>query len=60
MELENLMKKLKCAVNVAISWFKNNGMKMYSDKCHLLVSGHKHEIMIANIGHEQVIHGPVV
>ena len=24
-------------------------------KCHLLVSGHKHEIMIANIGGEEVI-----
>ena len=55
MELENLVKKLESAANVAISWFKNNGMKMNSDKCHLLVSGHKHEIMIANIGGEQVI-----
>ena len=55
MELENLMKKLESAANVAISWFKNNGMKMNSGKCHLLVSGHKHEIMIANSEGEQVI-----
>ena len=55
MELENLMKKLESAANAAISWFKNNSMKMNSDKSHLLVSGHKHEIMIANIGGEQVI-----
>ena len=30
-------------------------MKMNSVKCHLLVTGHTHEIMIANIGGEQVI-----
>ena len=30
-------------------------MKMNSDKCHLLVCGHKYELMIANIGNEQII-----
>ena len=30
-------------------------MKMNSDKCHLLVSSHKYELMIANIGDEQII-----
>ena len=24
-------------------WFENNFMKLNQDKCHLLVSGHKHE-----------------
>ena len=32
----------------AISWFRYNGMKMNSDKCHLLVCCHKYELMIVN------------
>ena len=49
------MEKLEGATEKALIWFKNNGMKMNSDKCHLLISGHKHEVFIANVGGKQVI-----
>ena len=38
--LDVLMKRLECAVEKAIDWLENNGMKT-SSKCHLLVCGHK-------------------
>ena len=28
---------------LAIRWFENNYMKLSTDKCHLIVSGYKHE-----------------
>ena len=36
--------------NIAIDWFQNNYMKMNSDKCHLLVVGHKFEQIWGEIG----------
>ena len=36
--------------SIAIDWFQNNYMKMNSDKCHLLVTGHKFERIWAKIG----------
>ena len=53
--LEKLMDKLELASNKAMEWFRYNGMKLNSKKCHLLVSGHKNECMICNIGNSQVI-----
>ena len=35
---------------LAIRWFENNYMKLNTDKCHLIVSGYKHEQVWANIG----------
>ena len=35
---------------VAIRWFENNNKKLNTDKCHLIVSGYKHEQVWANIG----------
>ena len=29
----------------AIEWFENNYMKLNNDKCYLLLSGYKHEVM---------------
>ena len=54
-KLDILMERLEGAADKAINWFRYNGMKMNSDKCHLLVSGHKYELMIANIGNEPII-----
>ena len=54
------MEKLEGAADKAISWFRYNGMKMNSDKWHLLVSGHKYELMIANICDEQIIESNIV
>ena len=55
LQLDKLMEKLEGAAENALCWFRNNGMKMNSDKCHLLISGHKHRVLIANIGGEQII-----
>ena len=41
--LEVLMTKLECATHIAMEWFRYNGMKLNSDKCNLLVCGHKFE-----------------
>ena len=35
---------------LAIEWFESNYMKLNQDKCHFLLSGHKHEMIWANIG----------
>ena len=44
MYLGDLMAKLECAVNNAIEWFRYNGMKLNSGKCHVLVCGHKYDL----------------
>ena len=46
---------LECAANRAVEWFKQNHMKLNPDKSHLLVSGHKHECILANTGGTPVI-----
>ena len=38
------MAKLECAVNSSIEWFRCNGMKLNSVKCHVLVCGHKYDL----------------
>ena len=53
--LEDLMAKLECAANSAIEWFRYNGMKLNSGKCHVLVCGHKFESMICKIGNSLVV-----
>ena len=55
MSLEDLMAKLELVSDKAMDWFHNNGMKSNSSKCKLLVSGHKHECMICNVGGTRVI-----
>ena len=49
------MEKLEDAAENAIGWFEYNGIKLNSSKCNLLVSGHKYEHMICNVGSTQVI-----
>ena len=39
------MEKLESASNCALDWFYGNGMKPNSSKCHLLICGHKFEVM---------------
>ena len=36
--------------NIPLDWFESNYMKVYSDKCHLLVAGHRFEQILAKIG----------
>ena len=41
-------------LNIAAEWFENNFMKLNQDKCHLLVSGHKHKTVWAKIGETNI------
>ena len=49
MNLENLLRRLEHESHLAIEWFKQNYMKLNEGKCHLLISGFKHEVLWANI-----------
>ena len=55
LKLDILMKKLECSVQGSLGWFENNGMKLNSSKCHLLVCGHKYECMLCDVGHSKLI-----
>ena len=37
-----------------IDWFRDNYLTLNADKCHLIVTGHKHEAMYASIGDELI------
>ena len=37
---------------MALTWIETNYMKLNSDKCHLLVSGHHYEEMFVKIGND--------
>ena len=39
---------------LAIEWFESNYRKLDNDKCHLLLSGYKQEMLWANIGQSQI------
>ena len=35
---------------LAIEWYESNYMKLNHDKCHFIMSGHKHEYVLVKIG----------
>ena len=45
MDLNSLIKKLEHDNFLTIEWFVENNMKLNQDKCHLLVSGYKNEML---------------
>lgn len=53
--LNSLMDKIEGGAAKAVEWFKYNGMQPNPDKCHLLVCGHKHEVMIGKVDNELII-----
>ena len=53
MSLSSVLKKLEHDSLLAIEWFEANYMKLNADKCHLLVAGHKHEWVWAQLGNEK-------
>ena len=53
-ELNVVLEKLEIHSDFCIKWFENNFMKLNTDKCHLLVSGHKHEKCWARVGDDQI------
>ena len=48
------MRGLEHDAHLAIEWFKQNYMKLNEEKCHLLISGFKHEVLWANIGWKKI------
>ena len=48
--LDLILNELEQNSNTAIDWSQNNYMKMNSDKCHLLVAGHKCKQLWTKIG----------
>ena len=38
----------------AVCWFESNSMKLNTDKCHLIISGNKHESFWADIGNDRI------
>ena len=54
LELKELIRKLEHDSSLAIEWFESNYMKLNTDKCHLLVSGDRHEYAFAKIGDDIV------
>ena len=53
-DLEFVISQLEEHSQEAINWFENNYIKMNSDKCHFLISGHKHEQLWAKIGNDKI------
>ena len=43
LDLNTTLNKLDENSAIALTWFETNYMKLNSDKCHLLVSGHHYE-----------------
>ena len=52
--LNFVMQQLEQQSNIALKGFEDDNMKMNSGKCHLFVSGNKHEHMWAKIGDDQI------
>ena len=53
-DLNTLISRLEYDTAPAVEWFENNFIKLNQDKCHLLVSGHKHETVWAKIGKTKI------
>ena len=53
-DLKTLISRLEHDSHLAIQWFESNYMKLNQDKCHLLVSGYKHENIWARIGEVKI------
>ena len=51
---KTLISRLEHDSHLAIEWFESNYMKLNQDKCHLLVSGYKHENIWARIGEVKI------
>ena len=53
-DLNTLINRIEHDTALAVEWFENNFMKLNQDKCHLLVSGHKHETVWTKIGETKI------
>ena len=53
-DLNTFINRLEHDTALAVEWFENNFMKLNQDKCHLLVSGYKHEAAWAKINETKI------
>ena len=53
-DLKDLITRMEHDSLLAIERFQANYMKLNEEKCHLLISGHKHELLWANIGRSKI------
>ena len=52
--LETVLIKLETNSEIAIAWFDSNYMKLNTEKCHLIVSGHRYEEQWVKIGEDKI------
>ena len=52
--LDELLMRLEHDSALAVCWFESNYMKLNTDKCHLIISGNKHESFWADIGNDRI------
>ena len=55
LNLEVVLTQLKESSELVIAWFQNNYMKLNTDKCHLLVAGHKSEHTWVRVGPDKIL-----
>ena len=49
-DINNVMKNIEHDCTLLVEWFRDNYMTLNASKCHLLVSGYRHELMFASVG----------
>ena len=49
-DLESVLQRLEHDSLLAVEWFENNHRKLNGDKCHLLISGFKHQAHWVKVG----------
>ena len=49
-DLKEAMTNVEHDCSILVEWFRDNFMTLNAEKCHLLVSGHKNELMFAKVG----------
>ena len=53
-ELNEVLMRLEHDSDTILNWFRDNYMILNESKCHLLVCGHEHECIFANIGNTRL------
>ena len=54
LNLEVVLTQLEECSELVIAWFQNNYMKLNTDKCHLLVAGHKFDHTWVRVGPDKI------
>ena len=52
--LDELLMCLEHDTVLAVCWFESNYMKLNTDKCHLIISGNKHESLWTDIWNDKI------